>query len=52
MVGMWKRAYGIGRTQDERCTATVVLSDKSLAQCQRWRKVGTLCKQHAAKAGK
>jgi hypothetical protein len=31
---------------DERCTATIVLRDKSEAQCGRRRASGTLCKQH------
>lgn len=35
--------------QDKRCKATIVLSDKSTAQCGRYAKVEGLCKQHASK---
>lgn len=31
---------------DQRCTATITLKDGSAAQCGRYRKIGTLCRQH------
>lgn len=37
----------LSRTQDERCMADIKLRDGSDAQCQRYRAVGTYCKQHA-----
>ena len=39
----------LSRTQNERCMYDIVLRDKSLAQCQRYRAIGIYCKQHAAK---
>lgn len=35
------------RTQGERCMADIKLRDGSVAQCQRYRAIGLLCKQHA-----
>lgn len=41
-----KRRF-IDAPDDERCTATIVYKDKSLARCGRYKKVGCLCTQHA-----
>lgn len=37
--------------QQQRCTATITLRDKSEAQCGRYAKVKGLCRQHAIKSG-
>jgi hypothetical protein len=41
-----KRRF-VDAPDDQRCTATVILEDKSTAQCGRYQKVGCLCTQHA-----
>lgn len=43
---MNKRRF-IDAPTEERCEATVTLTDGSLAQCGRYRKRGNLCTQHA-----
>jgi hypothetical protein len=41
-----KRRIFIDAREDERCLATILLRDKSTAQCGRKRAVGKYCKQH------